>query len=120
MDYPEDEPSKEERRRLNKLEHKRHPTCRAPISTPLGVKQRMQEFKEMLCKNENGTACISKVLQIAMDDEHPGQMGALKMCMDRLLPTSMFEEKKEDGARSMININITGLSAEINGETIDG
>jgi hypothetical protein len=34
-------------------------------------------------------------------------MAALKMCMDRTLPVSMFEKDKSQ--RSAITINITGL-----------
>jgi hypothetical protein len=47
------------------------------------------------------------VIQIALNDEHPGQMAALKMCMDRTLPIGMFEKDKNQ--RSAITINITGL-----------
>jgi hypothetical protein len=34
-------------------------------------------------------------------------MAALKMCLDRTLPMSMFE--KDKGQRSAVTINITGL-----------
>jgi uncharacterized protein with HEPN domain len=34
-------------------------------------------------------------------------MAALKMCMDRTLPVSMFEKDKSQ--RSAVTINITGL-----------
>jgi hypothetical protein len=37
-------------------------------------------------------------------------MAALKMCMDRTLPVSMFEKDKSQ--RSAITINITGLGQE--------
>jgi hypothetical protein len=67
---------------------------------------RLKELKELLLKS-GGKSVVQKVLDIAMDDAHPGQMTALKMCMDRTLPTSLFE--KEKGARSAVTINITGL-----------
>ena len=51
-----------------------------------------------------------EVIQIALNDEHPGQMAALKMCMDRTLPVSMFEKDKSQ--RSAVTINITGLGQE--------
>jgi len=50
------------------------------------------------------------VIQIALNDEHPGQMAALKMCLDRTLPVSMFEKDKHQ--RSAVTINITGLGQE--------
>jgi hypothetical protein len=47
------------------------------------------------------------VIDIALNDDHPGQMAALKMCIDRTLPISMFEKDKSQ--RSAVTINITGL-----------
>lgn len=81
------------------------------ISAPLtseANKERIQEFKRMLMHAPVGESVIRKVIDIARDDEHPGQMAAIKMCMDRLLPVSLFEEKKE-GSRTAIQINICGL-----------
>jgi hypothetical protein len=51
---------------------------------------------------------INKIVSIAMDDTHNGQMAALKMCMDRVLPTSLFE-KDAKGQRNAVTINITGI-----------
>jgi hypothetical protein len=50
------------------------------------------------------------VIEIALNDEHPGQMAALKMCLDRTLPVSLFDQDK--GQRSAITINITGIGQE--------
>jgi hypothetical protein len=49
-------------------------------------------------------------VEIVFNDEHPGQMAALKMCIDRTLPVSMFEKDKSQ--RNAITINITGLGVE--------
>ncbi|HWQ96269.1 MAG TPA: hypothetical protein VN368_02740 [Candidatus Methylomirabilis sp.] len=54
-------------------------------------KKRVQEFKNMLLHAVTGESVIRKVIDVARNDEHPGQMAALKMCMDRLLPVSLFE-----------------------------
>ena len=54
-----------------------------------------------------GKAVVQKIIDIALGDGHPGQMAALKMCVDRTLPMSMFE--KGNGQRSAVTINITGL-----------
>ena len=93
-----------------------------PIGTPIGNKQRMQQFKEKLLREENGNKILQKVLEVAMDDEHPGQSAALKMCMDRMLPTSMFDEDKKGSDRPQIQINITGIGdkVDIGSNTIDG
>jgi hypothetical protein len=50
------------------------------------------------------------VIEIALNDEHPHQLVALKMCLDRTLPVSMFEKDKSQ--RSAVTINITGLGEE--------
>ncbi len=44
------------------------------------------------------------------NDEHPHQLVALKMCLDRTLPVSLFEKDKSQ--RSAVTINITGLGQE--------
>lgn len=77
-----------------------------PKTLPKTESMRLKELKEHLLRS-GGKNVVQKVLDIAMDDTHPGQMTALKMCMDRTLPTSLFE--KEKGARSAVTINITGL-----------
>jgi hypothetical protein len=45
-----------------------------------------------------------------LNDEHPHQLVALKMCLDRTLPVSLFEKDKSQ--RSAVTINITGLGQE--------
>lgn len=77
-----------------------------PAVLPKTESQRIKELKDMMV-NARGKDVVSKVLEIALNDEHPGQITALKMCMDRTLPVSMFE--KDKGARSAVTINITGI-----------
>jgi len=77
-----------------------------PKTLPKTDTMRLKELKELLLKS-GGKSVVQKVLDIAMDDAHPGQMTALKMCMDRTLPTSLFDREK--GARSAVTINITGI-----------
>lgn len=118
----------EERRALKaarSLEKKKaHAAARTPalkpVSTAAGMKQRQQEFKEQLLSAPVATSIIRKVIDIARNDEHPGQMAAMKMCMDRMLPVSVFEESKDTG-RTAISITITGIgeSAVAIGNTIE-
>jgi hypothetical protein len=49
------------------------------------------------------------MISIALNDNHPAQMAAIKMCVDRTLPVSMFEKDKSQ--RSAVTINITGIGA---------
>lgn len=79
-----------------------------PLVLPKTDNQRLKELKELMLKS-GGKDVAEKVIQIALNDEHPGQMAALKMCMDRTLPISIFE--KEKGQRNAVTINITGISS---------
>ena len=81
--------------------------AKAPIGRPKNDTGRLAEFKQRLL-GTSGSAVIEKIIQIGQDDDHPGQMAALKMAMDRILPLSMFE-KDAKGQRNAIQINITGI-----------
>jgi hypothetical protein len=86
---------------------------------PKGDAGRLAELKARLLAT-SGERMINKVVEIAMTDGHPGQMAAMKMCLDRVMPVSMFE-KDATGSSKGITINITGLSAQVAAEdnTID-
>lgn len=77
-----------------------------PKVLPKTDNQRLKELKELMIRS-GGKDVAQKVIEIALNDDHPGQMAALKMCIDRTLPISMFEKDKSQ--RSAVTINITGL-----------
>jgi hypothetical protein len=70
--------------------------------------QRIKDLKDMLIKS-SGKDVVEKMISIALNDNHPAQMAAIKMCVDRTLPVSMFEKDKSQ--RSAVNITITGIGA---------
>jgi len=75
---------------------------------------KLKELKNLLVSSK-GKDVVEKALEIAMNDEHPHQGAMIKLCMDRLLPVSMFE--KEKGQRSAVTIRITGIGdVDINNE----
>jgi hypothetical protein len=78
---------------------------------PPGDAARINEFKARLLAT-SGDKVINKVIEIAQNDEHPGQMAALKMCMDRVLPLSYFDKDKNGGGRSQVSITITGVGGD--------
>lgn len=80
------------------------------IGRPVGDAGRIEEFKQRLLAT-GGTRILDKMIAIALDDEHPGQMAAIKMSIDRMLPISTFEAAKNGGSMPQISINITGLSS---------
>ena len=80
-----------------------------PIGRPPGQSARLEEFKQKLI-GANGDAIISKLITIALTDTHPGQMSAMKMCVDRILPVSHFDKAAMGNSAPTISINISGLS----------
>jgi hypothetical protein len=80
---------------------------RNKVGRPVGDAGRIQEFKARLLST-TGTKVIDTVLRKALDDTDKDQVACLKMCLDRMLPTSLFE-KDAKGQRNAVTINITGL-----------
>lgn len=103
------------------VESKKRP---GKVGRPVGDAGRIQEFKARLLSS-SGTKIIDTVIRKALDDDDKDQIAALKMCMDRLLPTSLFE-KDAKGQRNAVTINITGIGEtkveavqEIEAEIVD-
>ena len=123
-----DEASKPKRGRPKKSEvEAKKKGNRGVRGRPPGDAARINEFKARLLAT-SGDKVINKIIDIALDDEHAGQMAALKMCMDRVLPVSYFEKDKTTNGRSAVSITITGVGGEttivgseepIEGEYID-
>ena len=80
-----------------------------PMVLPKTDHQRLKELKELMIRS-GGKDVAQKVIEIALNDDHPHQLVALKMCLDRTLPISLFEKDKSQ--RSAVTINITGLGQE--------
>ena len=70
---------------------------------------RISELRDLILASTNGKAMVTKVMEIALDDNHPGQMAAMKMVIDRIIPQSAFEAAKNE-ARTAIQITISGLT----------
>ena len=77
------------------------------VGRPVGDNGRIQELKARLMST-SGNKVIDTIVRIALDDSHQGQMAALKMCIDRQLPLSLFEKDAKRGSNA-ITINITGV-----------
>jgi len=83
------------------------------VGRPAGDNARIAEFKARLMST-TGTRVIDKVLEVALTDGHPSQSACLKMCMDRLLPVAMFDDKGGSSSKPTITINIQGMSETVN------
>ena len=84
---------------------------RNAIGRPKGDAARINELKARLLAT-SGDKVISKVIEIALQDGHPVQSAALKMCMDRVLPVSYFDKKNDTGGRNAVSITITGVGGD--------
>lgn len=106
------QPVKRKRGRPKKSEiEARKAGNRGKVGRPKGDAARINEFKARLLATA-GDRVIDKVISIAMDDEHQGQMAALKMCVDRVMPMSFFDKDKNSAGKSSVSITITGVGGD--------
>lgn len=87
---------------------------RGKVGRPAGDAARIAEFKARLL-GTSGDKIIETLIHKALDPNDKDQIAALKMCVDRVLPLSMFDAAKNSGQTPQISINITGL----NNPTVD-
>lgn len=94
------------------------PTDKIKQDVPDVPKAQIMELRKLLL-NEKADKVIGKLLGIALDDDSPNQMAAIKLCIERMLPMSEFE-KIGSQSKPVISINITGVNDVSMGEVIDG
>ena len=82
---------------------------RGKVGRPAGDAARINEFKARLL-GTSGDKIIETLIHKALDPNDKDQIAALKMCVDRVLPLSMFDAAKNSGVSPQISINITGLT----------
>ena len=85
------------------------------VGRPKGDKAIMDEYRLRMLNSPKSSKVLEKVYEVALTDGHPGQMAAMKLVMDRIVPQSAFDTSKSSGGVPQISINITG----INGPTVD-
>jgi hypothetical protein len=79
---------------------------------PKGDTAIMNEYKARMLASPKSARVLEKVFEIALNDEHTGQMAAMKLVLDRIVPASTFDTAKgNNGSAPQISINITGLSS---------
>jgi hypothetical protein len=89
-----------------------------PVGRPKELGTKVQELKNKLLNSADSSRIVNKVIEKALNDDDKDQMIALKLCLDRILPVSLFERAKDH--RNAIQINIMGLdSPTIDSKTIE-
>lgn len=102
-------PAKKRKRGRPKKEEVRKYIKRAKRGRPPGEAARIKELTASLLLTHS-QAIIRKIVHKALNDEDKDQMAALKLCVDRMLPVSYFEDKGVAGGSRAITINITGVN----------
>lgn len=69
--------------------------------------ERLHELKAQFLSNKRLGPLVEKLFDVAMDDDHPGQMQAMKVITDKILPTQSFSSESKKS--SAVQINISGL-----------
>jgi hypothetical protein len=80
------------------------------VGRPKGTTAIINEYRDRMLASPKSAKVLEKVYEVALTDGHPGQMAAMKLVLDRILPTSAFEAAKGSGGVPQISINISGLS----------
>jgi hypothetical protein len=83
-----------------------------PVGRPKGEKAIMDEYKLRMLNSPKSSKVLEKVYEVALTDGHPGQMAAMKLVLDRIVPQSAFDVSKQGGGGvPQISINISSLAA---------
>ena len=97
---------------------------RKAVGRPKGDAAIINEYKARMLNSPRSRAVLDAIFDAALDPDNKNQAAAWKLVMDRIAPTSAFEQEISKGAgKSAIQINITGVgSTEISskGSVIDG
>jgi len=96
--------------RLRKSKTNNNGSAKYTMMTRSDQQRRMHELKSRFLSHKSLPAYVEKLFEIAMDDDHDGQMAAMKLLADRLLPVAGFSS--EGNKSSAVQINITGLQVE--------
>lgn len=71
----------------------------------------INEYKTMMVASPKSAQVLKKIMDAALDDNHPNQSQAWKIVTDRVVPVIAFEKDfRESGGKPTIEINIRGVS----------
>ena len=116
MDSTKEEPPKETKRKIGRprkttlANNKKGKGLGNPVGRPKGDAAVINEYKARMLSSPKSRKVLDAIFDAALDNEHKNQAAAWKLVMDRILPTSAFEQELTKGAsRNAIQINITGV-----------
>ena len=78
-----------------------------PVMSQAEQRRKLHQLRAEFLTSNRLEGFVAKLFDVAMDDDHAGQVAAMKMIADRILPTTSFSA--EQNKSSAVQINITGL-----------
>lgn len=96
---------------------------RKAVGRPKGDAAIINEYKARMLNSPRSRAVLDAIFDAALDPDNKNQAAAWKLVMDRIAPTSAFEQEiTKGGGKSAIQINITGVGSTniSSGDIIDG
>jgi len=75
------------------------------MGRPKETSGRIAELKARLLATA-GDKVLNEIIRKALDPEDKDQIAALKMCLDRVLPISLFEKNNARGNQIQVNISV--------------
>lgn len=86
--------------------------AKKPVGRPrTDVQNIVNEYRDRMLASPKSVKVLEKVFEVALEDGHPHQLGAMKLVMDRIVPASAFDTAKSSSGTPQISINISGLSS---------
>lgn len=87
--------------------------AKKPVGRPrTDVQNIVNEYRDRMLASPKSVRVLEKVFEVALEDGHPHQLGAMKLVIDRIAPVSAFDVSKgATGAMPSITINVSGLSS---------
>jgi hypothetical protein len=79
------------------------------VGRPKGTAAIINEYRDRMLASPKSAKVLEKVYEVALSDGHPGQMAAMKLVLDRIVPVSTFDATKQAGGIPQISINISSL-----------
>jgi hypothetical protein len=88
------------------------------VGRPKGTAAIINEYRDRMLNSPKSEKVLQKIMDAALQDEHPHQAAAWKIIADRIIPVSAFDQAKQSGSMPQISINISSLGTP-KVETVD-
>ena len=83
-----------------------------PVGRPKGTQAIINEYRDRMLASPKSTRVLEAIFDAALDPEHKNQSAAWKLIIDRIAPTSAFEQEiTKGGGTNAINIKIETIGA---------